>query len=87
MIHGQAHTGTSFLKKQDDDLSWSSQFIEAGHTVHIVDQNFRCRLTWAPRSSVVSPTTFSAEYIKQLLSPPNDLISVLKLSSTLSGPA
>ena len=61
MIHGQAQTGTNFLNKPDDGLSWTSQFLEAGQTVYIVDQTFRGRSAWAPRSGAESPSTYSAE--------------------------
>lgn len=70
MIHGQAQTGTNFLNKPDDGLSWTSQFLEAGQTVYIVDQTFRGRSAWAPRSGAESPSTYSAEYIQQRFTSP-----------------
>ncbi|KAF3032375.1 hypothetical protein E8E12_001875 [Didymella heteroderae] len=70
MIHGQAQTGTNFLNKPDGGLSWTSQFLEAGHTVYIIDQTFRGRSAWAPHSGAAAPSTYSAEYIQQRFTAP-----------------
>ncbi|KAF3031257.1 hypothetical protein E8E11_000518 [Didymella keratinophila] len=70
MIHGQAQTGTNFLNKPDGSLSWTSQFIKAGHTVYVVDQTFRGRSAWAPRSGAASVSTYSAELIQQRFTAP-----------------
>jgi hypothetical protein len=42
-IHGQGQTGKNFLNKPDGGRSWSSRFLQAGHTVYIVDQTLRGR--------------------------------------------
>ncbi len=65
LIHGQGQTGTNFLNKPDGSQSWTSQFLEAGHTVYIVDQTFRGRSAWAPGAGASSPSTYSAEIIQQ----------------------
>jgi pimeloyl-ACP methyl ester carboxylesterase len=69
-IHGQGQTGTNFLNKPDGERSWSSRFLEAGHTVYIVDQTFRGRSAWAPRSGASAPSTYSAELIQQRFTSP-----------------
>jgi pimeloyl-ACP methyl ester carboxylesterase len=69
-IHGQGQTGTNFLNKPDGGKSWSSRFLEAGHTVYIVDQTFRGRSAWAPRSGAEAPSTYSAELIQQRFTAP-----------------
>lgn len=70
LIHGQGQTGTNFLNKPDGGKSWASQFIEAGHTVYIVDQTFRGRSAWAPRNGAPAPSTYSAEIIQQRFTAP-----------------
>jgi pimeloyl-ACP methyl ester carboxylesterase len=65
LIHGQGQTGTNFLVKPDGETSWSSRFLEAGHTIYIVDQPFRGRSAWAPRAGADAPSTYSAELIQQ----------------------
>lgn len=49
---------------------WTSQFLKAGHTVYMVDQNFRSRSAWAPRSGAATPSVYSAEYIQQRFTAP-----------------
>lgn len=70
LIHGQGQTGTNFLNKPDGGLSWTSRFLEAGHTVYIVDQTFRGRSAWAPLSGASAPSTYSAELIQQRFTAP-----------------
>ncbi|KAF3003572.1 hypothetical protein E8E13_006481 [Curvularia kusanoi] len=70
LIHGQAQTGTNFLNKPDGGKSWASHFLDAGHTVYIVDQTFRGRSAWAPRAGADSPSTYSAEWIQQRFTAP-----------------
>lgn len=65
LIHGQGQTGTNFLNKPDGGISWTSQFLDAGYTVYIVDQTFRGRSAWAPRAGAAAPSTYSAEIIQQ----------------------
>ncbi|CAE7211883.1 hypothetical protein CFE70_009489 [Pyrenophora teres f. teres 0-1] len=67
LIHGQAQTGTNFLNKPSGDRGWASQFLEAGHTVYIIDQTLRGRSAWAPNLGATSPSTYSAEYIQSRL--------------------
>ncbi|KAF2853232.1 alpha/beta-hydrolase [Plenodomus tracheiphilus IPT5] len=70
LIHGQGQTGTNFLNKPDGGKSWTSQFIEAGYTVYIVDQTFRGRSAWAPGSGAGTPSTYSAELIQKRFTAP-----------------
>jgi pimeloyl-ACP methyl ester carboxylesterase len=70
LIHGQGQTGTNFLNKPDGGRSWTSHFLEAGHTVYIVDQTFRGRSAWAPRAGAATPSTYSAELTQQRFTAP-----------------
>lgn len=70
LIHGQGQTGTNFLNKPDGGKSWTSQFLDAGYTVYIVDQTFRGRSAWAPRIGASAPSTYSAEVIQQRFTAP-----------------
>lgn len=72
LIHGQGQTGTNFLNKPDGGKSWTSQFIEAGYTVYIVDQTFRGRSAWAPRDGALAPSTYSAERIQERFTAPRN---------------
>jgi pimeloyl-ACP methyl ester carboxylesterase len=65
LIHGQGQTGTNFLNKPDGGKSWTSQFLDAGRTVYIVDQTFRGRSAWAPRVGASAPSTNPAETIQK----------------------
>lgn len=69
-IHGQGQTGTNFLNKPDGGKSWTSNFLDAGYTLYIVDQTFRGRSAWAPRSGAQTPSTYSAEIIQQRFTAP-----------------
>ncbi|KAF2820543.1 alpha/beta-hydrolase [Ophiobolus disseminans] len=69
-IHGQGQTGTNFLNKPDGGESWTSNFLDAGYTVYIVDQTFRGRSAWAPRAGAQAPSTYSAEIIQQRFTAP-----------------
>jgi pimeloyl-ACP methyl ester carboxylesterase len=71
-IHGQGQTGTNFLNKPDGGKSWTSQFLEAGYTVYIVDQTLRGRSAWAPRAGADAPSTYSAEIIQQRFTAPGN---------------
>ena len=70
LIHGQGQTGTNFLNKPDGGKSWTSHFLDAGYTICIVDQTFRGRSAWAPRSGAQTPSTYSAEIIQQRFTAP-----------------
>lgn len=72
LIHGQGQTGTNFLSKPDGGESWTSHFLDAGYTVYIVDQTFRGRSAWAPRSGAQAPSTYSAEIIQQRFTAPEN---------------
>jgi pimeloyl-ACP methyl ester carboxylesterase len=71
-IHGQGQTGTNFLNKPDGGRSWSSRFLEAGHTIYIVDQTFRGRSVWTPHFGADTPSTYSAELIQQRFTAPEN---------------
>ncbi|KAF1926336.1 uncharacterized protein M421DRAFT_396638 [Didymella exigua CBS 183.55] len=58
LIHGQGQTGTNFLNKLDGGESWTSHFLDAGHTIYIVDQTFRGRSASAPRIGAQTPSTY-----------------------------
>ncbi|KAF2129709.1 alpha/beta-hydrolase [Dothidotthia symphoricarpi CBS 119687] len=87
LIHGQGQTGTNFLNKPDGGKSWTSQFLDAGHTVYIVDQTFRGRSAWAPRVGASAPSTYSAETIQQRFTAPEryDLWPQAKLHTQWPG--
>lgn len=70
LVHGQAQTGTNFLNKPDGGRGWASHFLEAGHTVYILDQTFRGRSAWAPGLGATSPSTYSAEYVQDHFTAP-----------------
>ena len=87
LIHGQGQTGTNFLSKPDGGESWTSHFLDAGYTVYIVDQTFRGRSAWAPRTGAQAPSTYSAEVIQQRFTAPEtyDLWPQAKLHSQWPG--
>lgn len=69
-IHGQGQTGTNFLNKPDGGISWTSRFLEAGHTVYVIDQTSRGRSAWAPGNGNSLPSTYSAERVQQRFTAP-----------------
>ncbi|KAI1675975.1 hypothetical protein KJE20_14445 [Pyrenophora tritici-repentis] len=69
LIHGQAQTGTNFLNKPDGNRGWASQFLEAGHTVYILDQTARGRSAVTP-GTTTQLSTYSAEYIESRFTAP-----------------
>ncbi|KZM21804.1 hypothetical protein ST47_g7175 [Ascochyta rabiei] len=70
LIHGQGQTGTNFLNKSDGEKSWTSHFLDAGHTIYIVDQTFRGQSAWAPRIGAQAPSTYPAKVIQQRFTSP-----------------
>lgn len=70
IIHGQGQTGTNFLNKPDGGKSWTSEWLEAGHTIYIVDQTFRGRSAWAPAAGAAQPSTYNAELIQKRFTAP-----------------
>ena len=70
LTHRQRQTALSFLNIPDGGISWSLQFLEADHTVYIVDQFFCGRSAWAPYSGAIAPSTYSAELTQQHLTIP-----------------
>lgn len=72
LIHGQAQTGTNWLNKPDGGIGWASRFLEEGRNVYIVDQTFRGRSPWFPGAGAATPSTYSAEYIQQRFTAPQD---------------
>ncbi|KAF2158250.1 alpha/beta-hydrolase [Myriangium duriaei CBS 260.36] len=70
IIHGQGQTGANFLNKPDGGKSWTSQFLEAGYTVYLVDQTSRGRSAWAPGFGATTPSMYSAELIQQRFTAP-----------------
>ncbi|KAI1675971.1 KH domain containing protein [Pyrenophora tritici-repentis] len=62
-------TGTNFLNKPDGNRGWASQFLEAGHTVYILDQTARGRSAVTP-GTTTQLSTYSAEYIESRFTAP-----------------
>ncbi|KAI1341201.1 Alpha/beta hydrolase family-domain-containing protein [Xylariaceae sp. FL0016] len=70
LMHGQAQTGTNFLRKPDGGCGWAERFLQQGYVVYIIDQTLRGRSAWRPGAAAAAPSTYSAAIIEQRFTAP-----------------